>query len=143
MVHPKSTGTYASMPQAISLIVVYWTVCQSMGDENLRRLLTAFLMGIAASAFGFLIAFSHGSLQATLAGLKQYSILRPFVLGTNPNIWGRYILIGLPLATGLILYYYRIKRHGWWLIPSILMLIMIALIVMSRVAWLAGASSSG
>ncbi len=138
IINPKSAETYASMPQALSLILAYWVVTQAMSEESSPRLLAAIFLGMAASGLGFLIAFSHGSLQVTLTSLKQYSVIRPFVLGYNPNLWGRYVLYGLPLAAGLMLYHYKIRRHGWWLIPSALMLLMIALIIMSRVAWLAG-----
>jgi O-antigen ligase len=124
-----------ALAQCVALVPIYWLLTQSLSGLAYRRVLTALLWGTAAASLGFLIAFSRGSPGIVLAGMA-YGILRPMVLGENPNSWAIYPLIGLPIAAGLILY--PTKRRWWrlWPMLSVPPLLAVALLTMSRSALL-------
>jgi len=139
-VTPKFSLSYTTPPQALALVFVYWMLAQSLSGENFKRLLTALFLGTVAGAVGFLIAVGGGATRATLMN-AAYGFTRSFVLDYNPNFWGKYVYIGLPLAAVLLLYLYKDKRHWLWIIPGALMLFMVAFISMSRSALLAAGTS--
>ena len=129
-----------ALAQCLALAPLYWLMAQILASANYRRILLALLLAASLGSLVFIMAFSGNSPRLALAGM-MYGIFRAEVLGLNPNTWGMYPLIGLPIAAGL-LFYPTGKRLGW-LLPALCtpLLLSVALLTLSRSAMLSSAAA--